>query len=528
MKTMNNLKDKYMRTKYILVILILATMFSCKEKSVDEVFLSEDAMPAATYMKNNPEEFSMWVDLLEYTDLFNALNLSTNYTCFVPTNEAMQQYLQLKGKSTVRDFDLAFATALVKYHVIKTNGKRYTQSYFENGVISDTTASGDNLSIEIREGGINAIYVNGEAHIKQLDIEVTNAIIHRIDKVLDPITETIWDKLAANANYSIMKDALQATGYDTLLNQVKYKSTLLVVPNSILSAMGITNTATLSSYLGAGNDYTNTENLVNKFIAYHILPQRLSFSELSTFSTTTLSKNINTKATNEIINIADLSGTLYLNWDEANTTGVKLAAINSNCKNGIIHELDKPMFLFSPKPASYIWELTDYPELATLFPTVYRRTTLTSNSTNNISEGSVTCYKWQTVLPDNMNSSVKYYVHKNSEERYKALNADYLRLKLGLYGWIEMKTPAIVKGTYNLKLFFHSPKSTAYKFTFVLDGNIIGIITLPSNASKDLYMTDYPIATNRVFSATTEHTIRIIASDNSEYELDYILFQPVN
>jgi uncharacterized surface protein with fasciclin (FAS1) repeats len=527
-------KINCMRMKNILILFILSVSFfySCKDKNIDDVYITPEDMPAASYLNDNADKFSLWVELLEYTDLYNTMNVDANYTCFVPNNDAMKAFLASKSVSSVRDLDLNFAKTLVKYHTIA--GSKITQSEFPIGDISDTTATGDKLSIDIQEGGINAIYVNGEARITDVDIEVTNAIIHILDKVLTPITESVWDKVNVDG-FSVFKAAVQATGFDAVLSNKANKFTVFSVPDSVYSRTNtnITDLSSLVSALGAGPDYTVPTNLLYKYVAYHIVAQQMSYAEMSDFSDSNRSKNINTLAENELFNLKDVSGALLINYNSVSGSGIDFININKKCKNGIIHTVNNIMPVVTPQLATIQWEFTDYTEIANLFSAVYRVTTLSSASTKIIADGDVTCYTWQSIPEDNKSSVVKYFVSETgSSARSTAKNKDYLLLdKIGIYGWIQMQTPAVLKGSYTMKLAYYSPNATSKsgKVLFILDGKILGseISTIGYSSTTATYVNSTIISTV-TFDVTKSHTLRILAGDKASVYLDYIAFEPIN
>ena len=74
------------------IMILFAAVFSliwggCSDPFENQAFRETDKMPAASYMEANSSTYSLWVDLLNYTGLFNTVNLKMDYTCFVPDNE---------------------------------------------------------------------------------------------------------------------------------------------------------------------------------------------------------------------------------------------------------------------------------------------------------------------------------------------------------------------------------------------------------------------------------------------------------
>lgn len=528
-----------MKKTLSIFILLAAILTSCKDPYADSIYSgSPDVMPAASYMeKTDSLKVNLWVDLLKYTDLFNTLNLQADYTCFVPNNTAIEAYLAKKGVSKVTDLNKDDAKLLVRYHTIK--GAKYSSVDFSEGIIPDTTATGDYLtSTFLIEGG--AIQVNKEATVLKT-IQVTNAYIHVVNSVLTPVTETLWDKMLA-PEFSIFKQAIEATGLKEMLNTViklevnsygytvqrKYRYTLFAVPNDVFNANNITDLTSLISLLKAASDYTSVGNELNKYVTYHLLNQQISYSDLSAFAVDdkVRSKNLNTMAPNQLINVRDISSELYINYDATAAKGVKLLQLNRNCKNGVMHVVDGLMPIKSPKPTKIQWEMTAYPELAAIIPN-YRVASGSSTYTYYLSS-SFLCYNLLTVPESRIGL---YYVlaNKNEAELKKALYSDYLVISMGMFGWVEMQSPAIVSGKYNVYIEHFNPKAAEKqgKLSFILDGNYIGtqISTIGASKTSDKY-TKTLIGTVE-FAETSTHKLRILAGDTFNSYLDCLTFEPI-
>ena len=520
---------------YILLIIILS---SCVDPYANSIYSgSSDVLPAATYMeKTDGLNVNLWVDLLKHTDLYNTLNLQANYTCFVPNNEAIQAYLTKKGVAKVTDLNKEDAKFLVRYHTIK--GVKYSSVDFTEGIIPDTTATGDYLSSTFLVDG-GAVQLNREATIVKT-VQVTNAYIHVISSVLTPVTETLWDKLQT-AEFSIFKQAVEATGMTEMLNTIikaettngltqyrKYRYTLFAVPNSVFNTDTITDLTTLVTKLKAQSNYTSTDNELFKFVSYHLLNQQISYSGLSAFSDgdKVRSKNINTMATNQLINVRDISGDLYLNFDQATAKGVKLLKLNNNCKNGVMHVVDNWMPLKSPKPTKIQWEMTAYTELSSVIPN-YR--VASGSTTYNYALSNIfSCYKMVTVPETRLGLSY-VIANKNEAVLKKAIYSDYLVLSLGTFGWIEMTSPAIVAGKYNVYVEHFNPKAADKfgKLSFIIDGNYVGtqITTIGASKTADAYTKT--LLGQLDFSTTTTHKLRIFSGDTYSSYIDCLTFEPI-
>jgi uncharacterized surface protein with fasciclin (FAS1) repeats len=521
---------------YIFSVLVI-TLASCVDPYADDSSLIKDAniLPAASYMDSiDSLHVSMWVDVLKYTNLYNTLNLAANYTCFVPSNDAMQKYLISKGVQKVADLNIDDAKILVKYHTIK--GMLYSSVSFEEGVIPDTTATGDYLSTTFLENG-GSVQLNLEATI-QKTVKTNNAYIHIINNVLTPVTQTLWGKLQ-NGKFNIFSQAIEAIGYKEKLNtitelkngvQFKYHYTMFAVSDSVYQANGINDFAALKSLLNATDDYTSTNNPLNKYVLYHLLSQQISYSSLAYFTLTDTkrSKNYNAMAVNQLINVSEVNKVLYVNYNSTTKLGTRLLALNRNCKNGVVHEVDGIMPVTTPKPTTVQWEFTDFSVLSSTLPK-YRTSGLTSVYTYQLDPLVATCYKWLSV-PESKPGLYYVIANKNDAQSYKALNYDYLRLNLGTYGWVEMTTPAIMAGTYKLYCEHYNPLATQLqgKIWFIIDGVYFGAQVSTQGASKTASnFTKTQIGTGTItFATTTTHTVRILAADGFTSDLDCLTFTP--
>lgn len=523
------------KLKFIIACLTGIMLFSCVDPYIDDTTLIQDTnvLPAASYMeKTDSLGLSLWVELLKYTGLYNSLNLAGSFTCFVPDNNAMNAYLANAGKQNVTELTIDAAKNLVKYHTIKDAS--YSAVSFDEGVIPDSTASGDYLATTFNENG-GQVIVNLEASVTKT-VKTNNAYIHIIDNVLTPVTQTIWEKLQ-DVQFSVFRAAVEAAGFRDRLNTVsdvidgvtfKYRYTIFAVPDSVYAADGINNLQQLADFLNAGENYTAPENELNKYVAYHLINQQLSYASLSFFEITDTkrSKNYATMAQNQLINISEVNKTLYLNYNTTLKTGVELLIINRNCKNGVLHMVDGVLPVESPKPTTFQWELTDFSVLASTLPR-YRTSGLTSTYIYQLIPEITTCYNWLSV-PESKPGLFYIIANKNDAVPYKAKNYDYLRLNMGTYGWVEMTTPAIVAGTYKVTVEHYNPLAAEAqgKIWIIIDGAYIGNQVATRGASKTSNQLLKTQAGTITFPVTTTHKVRILSADNFTSDIDCLTFTP--
>lgn len=535
-----NFKYPDMKNIYLIFFCVLC-LFSCEDPYENTTYTAFEELPAATYLASQPDDFELWTSLLEHAGLYNTLNLQRVYTLFVPTNEAVEKYLQQHNIQAVTDIPREEAAYLIKYHVLE--GVAFDQSQFVSGVINAPTETDDRLSIEFREGGLGSIYVNGIARIAQLDIKVTNGIIHSIEEVLIPVKETILQKLQ-DERYSIFHDAVIATGHDAILNTIsvedvddqgnlvekRYRFTAFAVPDSIYALQGITGLEDLKTKVNAtGVDFTAPENELNKYIAYHLLSQLKSYDDLANFPEGQTSMNINTLAENELISFTNVGGSLTINHDqETEAENITFVKANINAKNGVIHEISNWMPTFTPPMVTVLWDLADYPDLAAVTEN-YQSASLSSTYTKVLSKGEISTYTWNS-MPESKYNVLSYRNNRNADGVwYQTHNYDHLRITLGPSGWVEMETPVLIEGTYKISLQFVSGRFTDNTglMQLSLDGQQLGGQIVISNPTTDQIKT-VQLASSFELTETDSHTLRIVGIDGKLLTLDYILFEPVN
>ena len=532
----------FSRLKTILAsFMVMFMVFACEDPFMGTTFTAYEDLPMSLYLDSRPDDFSQWVAMLKYTDLYNTLNLNTSYTAFTPTNAAIDDYLESKGVGSVEELDKDETYDLVLYHII--HGIVLTQSQFTTGTIERATALGDKLSVSFRAGGI--VYINNVSKISEPNITVTNGIIHAIDNVLIPISATIYDRMLED-EYSIMREAIDITGLDSVLTKVQEKVlnasgdsvinrfyySFFAVSNTTFAADGVNSFSDLTSKLNVqGTDYKNKDNALYKYVAYHILDQLKSTDKLALVDGET-SRNINTMANQELINITNTAqNQIQFNYDQETNESIQILEADITCKNGVIHVVDNYMPIKNPPATNVIWELTDYAELASVcsyFQSAFPNGGSSSYS-KTLERDEISIYTWESV-PDRESGVVTYVNNRNNDGVYYfAENHDHLLLNTGISGWVEMPSPVIVKGTYSMEISYISYFSTELsgEMQCYLDGVKLGSSFKISNTDQDKIASQV-LTSSITFDETVSHKLRIVGIDGRKLTLDYIQFKPIN
>lgn len=571
------------------LFILSITSYSCDDPYKDTLFKVYDVQPAATYLQSRSDEFSEWVKVLKYGDLFNAINRADDsFTVLAPTNDAVRRFLEKKGVKSIEELGYEYARTLAKYHVI--NDSIDKEDFVKNGELPGRTLSGDMLNVSFgNEGGDKSVYINDEAHVSELAIRAANGRVYVLDDVLSPAIETIYERLAEKGNYSIFCEALEKTTWKDSLNTVnsvlegplgmkvelrKY-FTIFPVSDAVFAKEGISSFEGLTAKVGAlTNDYELPNNELNRFIAYHIIDGEHTLSSLQRFpkpfdrETWDYKKMLNTRAVNDLILVSENGLNDGVQFIESESDEV--------VKNGYIQPIDGLLPVktdFEPIPV--IFDFCDYPEIASyiaskgkgqLYQQVSRAdedtyTALTKFIGRQEIVPQVSSYQLQmgpsgTLATDWGDLA---YCTKGAETSggwTKLMNNDALVVNIGLNGVLDLTIPPILAGKYRIILYYaydpsmkfmgeRSEGSGAGLTNFRLDGKRLEggdnkrIYDGRTGDAQDCFNTTLTsnlsgVETPFEFSTTTSHALNIVvidgaASTHKKFRMyfDYLLFEPI-
>lgn len=181
---------------------------------------------------------------------------------------------------------------LVRYHIV--NGAKMASANLMLK-LSLPTLTGDYLTAGANVETQQRYIDNGEgkepSFLVRKDIDVSNGVIHTLDKLLEPLTVSVWGIISGNANYSIFAGALQACGFDTWLDNtyrtinettIRENKTVLVVSDEVFRSRGINSLDDLKAYFGGG-DPADSESDFYQYVRYHLMDKLNGYAELTTF-----------------------------------------------------------------------------------------------------------------------------------------------------------------------------------------------------------------------------------------------------
>jgi uncharacterized surface protein with fasciclin (FAS1) repeats len=321
--------------------------------SVGENFYTFTGETLGSYFDTHPETYSEFNKAVEVAHLSELLKTYNLYTCFAPTNTAMQKWyetLSVASLEAISDEDVKY---MVYSHLIPE--KIYLTTDFVEGALTATNMNSRYLVIGYRpQATVVNILINTNSVIVDKDIEVENGIIHSIDQVLTPSTAAIPTLMANDPRVSLFAEALEATGLGDSLQQLRDENyvpvtsplsidgtticrspkerkigyTIFAESNQVFENAGITNLEQLKAYAASVynavypgdasiSDPTSRRNSLNRFVAYHLIDKTVHYNNFfykaNMASNVTLSEFMETLCPNTIFKVSNDGGGVVIN-----------------------------------------------------------------------------------------------------------------------------------------------------------------------------------------------------------------------
>ncbi len=128
----------------------------------------------------------------------------------------MQIYYQEQGADSYLDFTEQELEDLALNHMVPS---RVETGDVGLGALRELNGLGDYLVTEFQGSDI---IVNKESMIIKRDIGAANGVVHHIDKVIEPVTSSVYEVLADDPAYSLFAEGLTRTGLKDTLNVIDF------------------------------------------------------------------------------------------------------------------------------------------------------------------------------------------------------------------------------------------------------------------------------------------------------------------
>ncbi|MEI3531455.1 MAG: fasciclin domain-containing protein [Bacteroidaceae bacterium] len=324
----------------LMLTLLAFSFFSCSDKVDESNIYVFNGKSIADYIKEDPD-LSYYYFMLQHaksgkkgSTMDHLLEARGNYTVFVPTNNAVQHYLDSIFSTPNYDINQtpdSVAQDIVFNSIIDSeHNEAYKTTSFQEGTIDYKTMADRFATVTFGTNdttGKVRIFIDAFSEITSADNEAENGWMHVVNRVVMPYSSTLPDLIAGQDNLLIFshllfttnwKDSLQAIrdeeyekrdlpDYDnsvTIRGRVPqhryFGFTAFVEPDSVLcekwgveikkengivtnwdEIMDKVKTICQSYYPNATNpDLTSPDNAVNQFVAYHIVKGSMAYNKL--------------------------------------------------------------------------------------------------------------------------------------------------------------------------------------------------------------------------------------------------------
>ncbi|MBO4593156.1 MAG: fasciclin domain-containing protein [Bacteroidaceae bacterium] len=331
--------------KCLLAVAIIAAgtgFYSCADKVDDSDLYTFTGSTITDYLQksDNYNYFNIICEKVRLSkksdsNIAQLLSARGNYTVFVPTNEAIQSYLD--SIYVTKDYDItqipdSTAEYIVRNSIIDNGiAHAYLSTDFLVGALEKTNMNDRYITISYGQDTVSGkatTIVNEHSIIIAPDVELTNGVIHGVDNVVSMSNAYLPDLIEQTPNLKVFSMLLKQTGWDKKMSFYRdedyeqnhpetitssdfgtlecpkhryYGFTAFVETDSIfmekwgipapILANGILQNGdeilevikekAAQAYPAAtGTDLKEEDNAVNQFVSYHLLPERLTLDKI--------------------------------------------------------------------------------------------------------------------------------------------------------------------------------------------------------------------------------------------------------
>ncbi|MDD4921886.1 MAG: fasciclin domain-containing protein [Bacteroidales bacterium] len=473
----------------VLACMVILNLFSCKDPLNDNLRLEQDSNTIMVYLETHPS-YSILAKALKEVKLAPQLNVYGTMTLFAPTDSAFQKLLDRRGLSDISEMDSVELRKILLYHLY---AKKFESGNFISGSLPSSTVEGDFIQMDISNGIKNTV-LNGSVNVGTLNIQASNGVVHSIDDVLEPPSQTLYEWLKDQPEYSIMLQAFEATGNDsTILDKMAYDSinlsfgkpsvkwrTVFLETNSVLAAYDIHSFEELAAKYSNTGDYTNPADSLNLFVRYHCLEKKIFLSDLRNDYIETF--NLGAYL------IFDVTSGIVLNKRNNLSVGLNMADCNKISRNGIVHALGDLLEIYDPTAVKLVMRFAGEPsDRNVILPSgegINVTTVGMFDRLNNDVENQASI--WWLKWGGNVTGTI------TSDWPANAF-ADYCLVATVNEGdyWVELTTKPVFKGKYRVNVTYRRTNNTNYFVMFYWDGVQMGDVA-DFRSGKDAFGNTLP------------------------------------
>jgi uncharacterized surface protein with fasciclin (FAS1) repeats len=311
------LVSKITRMATVLAFATLTTFsfIACKKDAVVTPTIAETVIAGAN--------FTLLKAALTKADLVTTFQGTGTFTVFAPTDDAFKAVGIDQAFITANTKELL--AAVLKYHVL---GTKVAAAEIATANNTEVTTLNGKAFVTKNAGGVS---ING-AKVTSPDVAASNGVIHVIDRLILPPSQDIVAYLQANANYSLLVEAVVKAGLVSTL-QGAGPFTVFAPDNTAFIALG----APYSTAAGIKGLTDVQTTALKNILLYHVVAARAFSANLTAGAVPTA---LATKSvTVNLDNGVKITGIAAGNTATVATSPV--TKFNVVATNGVIHTIDK-------------------------------------------------------------------------------------------------------------------------------------------------------------------------------------------
>lgn len=431
------------------LLVIVLSHSSCNDDLDGKTFVVSDEIMIDEYITQKDPTMSTFLEIIDKTGFRGMIHAYGTYTCFIPTNEAIDAYAKKMGKGSWKDFSDTELENMVKFHIV--NDTLQTSDFVDGRLPSPTLLKKYLTTTSEASGATVSIRVNRQGVITAKDIRCANGYINKIDAVLSPNQSTLSDEIMnLPETYSLFKTVMKETGWlDSLaVSKTDKWKTVLLQSDKNYQELGINNKADLLKHLSeALPEISSQKTLLWTYAAYHCIEGLYYVADLSMLTA------LQSKAPNQVLTFKNSSDSLLVNEYKNITAGIFEKGIpvlksstytDYSCDNGVLIDLGGYISpVIRPAMAIY-WDLAEQPEIMKLKE--FRKKGVGQSidlPLDNLSE-----MKFE--IRNSAYTSIQYCTEAAYNAKSAYVYGDNLQVNFNRITSMSMKTPLLTEGTYNV------------------------------------------------------------------------------
>ena len=303
----------------MLLVLLCVGVSGCVEHFLEGNLYTFTGETVGTYLEQHEDVYGDFIEILNRTGYMSLLKAYGTYTCFAPTNEALERFCVeqdsiwrqslLPGSKRevwtgvtsprLEELSDSMCYVLAQTHIL---AKRVLSMDFDGSdVLREKNLNDRFLTVTygVNEDLRSLIYIN-DALLLQSDQEVENGVIHTMGDVVNPSANMVPQQIADTPFLSIFDAALRMTGLDDVMQEYSdmdyvridesypahryFGYTAFCEPDEVFARYGIHNVEDLIHQChewypeATDPDFESPNNALNHFLRYHLLDRKLLYS----------------------------------------------------------------------------------------------------------------------------------------------------------------------------------------------------------------------------------------------------------